>query len=117
MEGHGGTAMEGQTELPLLQMPASAKAILGVRSRAEWFPGICNPNGKTRMTRSCGVCAAIFCAIEGQNPGSRPMTKTDTTYVRLGSMMVRPFTWEKWRRLNVARVLPRCKAVAATIRS
>jgi hypothetical protein len=38
--------MEGQTELPLLQMPASAKAILGVRSRAEWFPGICNPNWK-----------------------------------------------------------------------
>jgi hypothetical protein len=43
--------------------------------------------------------------------------KKDIPYVRFGSRIVRPFTWEKCRRLNVARVLPRCKAVAATIRS
>ncbi len=61
--------------------------------------------------KSWGRCCELT------DPASRPMTKTGTAYVRLGSRMVRPFTWEKWRRLNVARVLPRCKAVAATIRS
>ena len=39
-----------------------------------------------------------------------------TAYARLGSRMVRPSIQEKWRRLCVARVLPRCKGVAATIR-
>jgi hypothetical protein len=34
-----------------------------------------------------------------------------------GSMTSRPFIGEKWRLLNVANVLPRCNAVAATIRS
>ena len=34
-----------------------------------------------------------------------------------GSITVNPFTWEKCRRLNVARSLPRSKAVAPTITS
>jgi hypothetical protein len=92
--GLGGTGLGGIDETYPKEIAPAAKGKL---------PGI-TPTWRTRA-RASG------------NPGSRPMTKTRTPYVRLGSRMVRPFTCEKWRRLNVARVLPRCNAVAATIRS